>query len=55
VRIAPWAEYAVVAVEGGRLGVDLRRAPFDVEAILRLSRASGMPHAEWWAGCWAVD
>jgi len=55
VRIAPWAEYAVVAVEGGRLGVDLRRAPFDVEAILRLSRASGKPHAEWWAGCWAVD
>jgi putative phosphoesterase len=55
VRIAPWAEYAVVTVDDGRLHVDLRRTPFDVEALLRLSRASGMPHAEWWADCWLLE
>jgi putative phosphoesterase len=52
IRIAPWAEYAVVTAENGRLHVDLRRTTFDVEAVLERSRASGMPHAEWWADCW---
>jgi predicted phosphodiesterase len=52
IRIAPWAEYGVLTWDEERLHVDLRRTSFDVEALLRLSRASGMPHAEWWAGCW---
>jgi len=55
VRMAPWAEYAIVTADDGRLAVDLRRTPFDVEQLLRISRASGMPHAEWWADCWAVE
>ncbi|HEY5058397.1 MAG TPA: metallophosphoesterase family protein [Gaiellaceae bacterium] len=55
VRISPWAEYAVVEVESERVRVDLRRTPFDVTAFLRMSRASGMPHAEWWADCWVTE
>ena len=54
ISIAPWAEYAVVSADDGRLQVDLRRTTFDVEALLGISRSSGMPHAEWWADCWLV-
>jgi predicted phosphodiesterase len=53
VIIAPWAEYGLVEIDGGRLQVDLRRTTYDVEALLRLSRESGMPWADWWAGTWA--
>jgi predicted phosphodiesterase len=54
VVIAPWAEYGLLEIaEDGRLRVDLRRTTYDVEALLALSRESGMPHAEWWAGTWA--
>jgi predicted phosphodiesterase len=49
---APWAEYAVVTVEGGRLEVSLRRMPFDVEALLHAADVSGMPHATWWKADW---
>jgi len=51
-RISPWAEYAIVEADNGRLSVDLRRTQFDVESLLHLIRASGMPHADWWAGLW---
>ena len=53
--IAPWAEYGLVTVESGRLGVELRRASFDVGALCRLIASSGMPHAEWWAGLWRTE
>ena len=26
-----------------------------LEGLLKLSRGSGMPHAEWWANCWQLD
>ena len=52
VRISPWAEYGIIGGEDGRLSIDLRRTPFDVEAFLKMSLESGMPHAEWWAGLW---
>jgi predicted phosphodiesterase len=52
VTVAPWAEYAVLTAEEGRVRIDLRRTTFDVDAFLRLSLGSGMPHAEWWADCW---
>ena len=45
----------VVDVDGGRVRVDLRRTPFDVAGFLSTSRASGMPHAEWWADCWVTE
>jgi predicted phosphodiesterase len=51
-RNPPWAEYAVLAVEGHRLSVDLRRVPVDQEAIRRRLLDSGMPHAVRWAADW---
>lgn len=51
-RNPPWAEYAVVTSNGLDLSVDLRRAALDTQAIISAARASGMPHAEWWAQDW---
>jgi len=55
IRIAPWAEYAIVASDGGRLEIDLRRTSYDVGALLELSLGSGMPHARWWADSWLPE
>lgn len=55
VRISPWAEYGILGSDDGHLSIDLRRTPFDVDAFLRLSLESGMPHAEWWANCWVRE
>jgi predicted phosphodiesterase len=52
-RKLPWAEYALVSWEGGRLGVDFRRVPFDVAALGAAARASGMPHADWFMAAYA--
>jgi len=52
VRIAPRAEYGVLVHDEGRLHIELRRTTYDVEALLRLSLESGMPHARWWADSW---
>jgi putative phosphoesterase len=49
-RVDPWAEYAILSAEDGRLGLEFRRIPFDVEALLRVARASGMPHVETFTG-----
>lgn len=51
-RVLPWAEYAIVALEDGRLGVDLRRVPFDFATFAERVRKSGMPGAEAWLGQW---
>ena len=51
-RISPWAEYALIEIKNGRLSVDLRRAHYDVEELLRCVIASGAPHATWWAETW---
>lgn len=45
-RFDPWAAYAVVTAGDGRLGVELRRIPVDVEAIKRALLESGMPGAD---------
>ena len=49
-RVDPWAEYAILSAEDGRTGLEFRRVPFDVEALLRIARASGMPHVETFTG-----
>lgn len=55
VRVAPWAEYAVLEQDDGRLRLDFRRTPYEVDALFDLCRESGMPHCDWWIGCWAAD
>jgi Calcineurin-like phosphoesterase superfamily domain len=45
-RFDPWAAYGLVAAEeGGRLFVEIRRVPVDVDAIDARLEACGMPHA----------
>jgi predicted phosphodiesterase len=52
IRNAPWAEYGIIGWENGRLSVDLRRVPFDLERLVAAIHASGMPHAAWWETEW---
>ncbi len=52
IRVAHWAEYGVIETDGKHVSVELRRVPFDVDALLRLFAASGMPHAQWWIDSW---
>jgi predicted phosphodiesterase len=54
-RISPWAEYCVVSRDDGRLTVELRRTPIDVDLFIRTMLASGMPHADWWAEHWMPE
>jgi putative phosphoesterase len=55
IRVAHWAEYGVVDATRDRMEVDLRRVPFDVDALLRLFADSEMPHARWWIDSWQAD
>ena len=48
----PFAGYALVSSEDGRLGFEFRRLPLPAEQIRRDALDSGMPHADWWAGLW---
>jgi putative phosphoesterase len=48
----PWAEYAVLAADGGRFGVEFRRVPFDVDALIHASAV--MPDDEY-AKMWKRD
>ncbi|TMK28422.1 MAG: metallophosphoesterase family protein [Actinobacteria bacterium] len=45
----PWAEYAVLTADDGKLGVEFRRVPFDVGALIRAAEA--MPD-EQYAAMW---
>jgi predicted phosphodiesterase len=52
-RFDPWAEFAVLTSEAGRLGVEFRRVAFDAEKVVRAYRESGMPDAERSAAMWS--
>lgn len=45
IRLDPWAEFAVLTLERGGVGLQFRRVPFDVEALLRAYRDSDRPGA----------
>jgi predicted phosphodiesterase len=47
-----WAEYGIVEWRAGRLSIELRRVPIDVELVIQAVLQSGMPHATWEAGGW---
>ena len=51
-RFMPWAEYALISVSGGRLGVELRQVLVDLDGFTRAALASSMPHAQFWANQW---
>jgi predicted phosphodiesterase len=45
----PWAEYALLRVDGGRVALELRRTPFDADALIAAYLQSDRPHAAEWA------
>lgn len=42
----PWAEYALLTSQGDRLGLEFRRVPLDVEALVSIILSSGRPYAD---------
>lgn len=48
----PWAEYAVLSAEDGRLALEFRRVAFDVDGVRAAIRSSGAPDAERQAALW---
>jgi predicted phosphodiesterase len=54
-QVCPWAEYGVLELGDGRFGVELRRTGYDARAVLEHTRASDVPHADWWADCWDLE
>jgi predicted phosphodiesterase len=51
-RADAYAEYALVSVDDGAVGVEFRRVPFDTGAVLEAIDASGMPYPERAARFW---
>lgn len=49
-RLLPWAEYALIEQSGDALRVDLRRVAFDIDALLKIVKKSGLPGTAWWLG-----
>lgn len=47
-RLLPWAEYAIVDQSGNSFDVDLRRVYFDIDALLKFVKESGLPGTDWW-------
>jgi putative phosphoesterase len=52
IRVGHWAEYGVIDASEGRVGIELRRVPYDLDRLLELLVGSGMPHARWWIDSW---
>ncbi len=49
-RLYPWAEYAILSVDGSGFGLEFRRVPLDIAELLLTIRVSGRPNAEILAG-----
>jgi predicted phosphodiesterase len=45
-QLFAWAEYAILTVEGPTRGLEFRRVPFDVEALIHVYETSGRPYAD---------
>ena len=49
-RLYPWADYAILSVDGSGLGLEFRRVPVEIAELLLTIRVSGRPNAEILAG-----
>jgi predicted phosphodiesterase len=54
-RADPWAEYAVLTSQGGRLALEFRHVPFDPEEMISIYQASNRPYAEVAIGQYKVN
>jgi putative phosphoesterase len=52
-RDVAWAEFAIVDAGERGIGIELRRIPLDVAAMVRTAERCGMPHLNWWRSRWA--
>ena len=50
-----WAEYGVLSLEYGRLGIELRRTQLDVATMLSAAKNTKMPYLEWWIQLWKTS
>ena len=53
-EVLPWAEYAILGVEGGSVSVDLRRVAYDVDRFRASLHATGYPGADEWLDNWRL-
>jgi predicted phosphodiesterase len=51
-RRPPWSEYAILTSDKDKLGIEFRRLPLDVQAVIAQARKSGMPQVEEWLAPW---
>ncbi|RPI26494.1 MAG: metallophosphoesterase [Chloroflexota bacterium] len=42
----PWAEYAILSAQWDHLGLEFKRVPFDVDALIEAYRSSGRPYSD---------
>ena len=49
---SPWAEFALVSWQRGRVHIDMQRLPLDIDKIIRDAQQTEMPHKQWWANAW---
>jgi predicted phosphodiesterase len=49
-RADPWAEYAILTHDDGRLGLEFRRVPYDAQEMINVYLNSGRPFADEAAG-----
>jgi putative phosphoesterase len=45
-RLDPWAEYALLSSRSGKLSLEFRRVPFDVQSLTSVYNTSGRPFSE---------
>ena len=53
--LRPLAEWALVAVADGAVGVEFRQVPYAVEDVQAAALQSGRPHANEWAAQWSAS
>ena len=51
-RDVHWADWALLDVDDNETRVAFHRTPLDVEQMVAVAYASGMPEPDWWASLW---
>jgi putative phosphoesterase len=53
--LRPWAEYGILDLSGAGPSFELKRVPFDIQAVQAAVAKSDMPYKEWWVGQYATE
>jgi predicted phosphodiesterase len=52
--LRPLAEWALVTIEDGAVGVEFRQVPYAIEDVQAAAKRSGRPYADEWAAQWST-